>query len=68
MEEVSWVMGLPLEMLYNAGIGAEETDVGIEPGLRLAEWRLQWEQGKKRWSGIKIINNHILGGREEMKS
>lgn len=37
MEEVSWVMGFPLEMLYNTGIGTEEADVGIEPGLRLAE-------------------------------
>lgn len=68
MEEVSWVVGFPLEMLYNTGIGTEEADVGTEPGLRLAERRLQWEQGKKRWRGIKIINNHILRSREEMKS
>ena len=37
MEEVSWVVGFPLEMLYNTDIGTEEADVGIEPGLRLAE-------------------------------
>lgn len=37
MEEVSWVVGFPLEMLYNTGRGTEEADVGTEPGLRLAE-------------------------------
>lgn len=47
MKEVSWVVGFPLEILYNTGIGAEEADVGSEPDLRLAEWRLQYEQGKK---------------------
>lgn len=41
MKEVSWVVGFPLEILYNTGIGAEEADVGSEPDLRLAEWRLQ---------------------------
>lgn len=52
MKEVSWVVGFPLEMLDNAGIGTEEADVGVEPGLRLAVMPAMGAR-EKRWSGIR---------------